>query len=105
MRLSKTQGTGISKTKHQITFCGESALEEVMEVWRDKIRYTCIPKLVNIVRIHENLSHFPSTEIQIRQLPVSRFSASELNLIDKTRTNGAVTGIASKNVLDKETPV
>jgi len=39
------------------------------------------------------------------RLPASRFSASQLNLIDKTRTDGAVTLIASKKSLVKETPV
>jgi hypothetical protein len=39
------------------------------------------------------------------QIPASRFSASELNLVDKTRTDGAVTLTASKKSLDKEIPV
>ena len=80
-------------------------MEEFMDVSRERISYTLIPKLVNIVRNHEIFSLFSSTQIQMWQLPVSRFSASELNLIDNTRTDGAVTLIASKKSLDKETPV
>jgi len=48
---------------------------------------------------------FSSTDIQMWQLPASRFSASELNLIDKTRTDGVITLTANKKSLDKETPV
>jgi len=42
-----------------------------------RISYTLIPKFVNI------FSLFSSPETQMWQLPASRFSASELNLIDQ----------------------
>jgi hypothetical protein len=47
-----------------------------------------------------------STEIQMWQLPAKRFPTTELNLIDKTRTNdGDINFTVSKQTLDKATPV
>jgi hypothetical protein len=81
-------------------------LEEFMDVSRERISYTLIPKLVNSIRNHENLSLFLfDGDSNVATSRGSRFSGSELNLIDKTRTDGAVTLITSKKSLDKETPV